>query len=191
MPKEIVVVNMNEVRFNSEESSALVTEGITTCIAFIIQGSFWDEDDDKVRFCGLYHWPGFDSDVKDKDKVAQETLLFFLTKLRDFSGADEDAEITIDTLAFVGGEKEQRDNMNEIIISGTEAEVTSLTKAVRQFDFKKHHYTINPEAINHHHFLTKDEQTISIELTLDKCTAEIISPLPTEESDSDLSMGLL
>ena len=190
MPKNILTVNMNEVRFNTDESTVVTTEGLTTCIAFIIQGSFWDEDDDEISFCGLYHWSGFEDPDEDPDKQARKALLFFLTKLREFAGVEEDTEITIDLLKFIGGEKEQRDSEDKLIVSGTEAEVNSLIKAVKEFNFAKYHFRIDPKVISHQHFLTKNEQTISIGLSLSDCRFVIINPIPTEEPNSDLSIQL-
>ncbi len=177
---------MDNVLFTSDEETVLITKGITTCIAFIVQGSFWDEEDDEIDFCGLYHWSGFDSIHRSRDQQAKNALLYFLKALTSFAGIDSGEEITINALHFIGGEKEQRDSDDEIIVSGTEAEVNYLRKAVREFNFKEHHFKIARKNINHHHFLTEDEQSISIKVTLDAIDYQLESPEPDKSSCEEL-----
>ena len=191
MPKNIITVNMNQVRFSSEKSTLLMATGVTTCITFLIRGTFWDDDDEACGFIGMYHWVGVENPDENFDDQVKKELLYFLAKVREFAGIEEDEVINIDLLKFIGGEKEQRDDENEIIVSGTEAEVNALIKAVKGFDFAKYHFKIAPKAITHHHFLTKNEESVSVGLTLSNCGFEIIKPELTEELDSETSMQLV
>jgi hypothetical protein len=188
--KKLIEVIMGDVVFTSDTKTSLITEGVTTCIAIIVQGSFWDEEHDEINFCGLYHWSGFGPSAIEQDKQAHTTFLYFLEKLRYFAGIEDDMEINIDSLQFIGGEKEQRDIANEIIISGSEAEVNSLKKAVNEFDFEKYFFNIDPKVISHQHFLTTGEQSISIELTVNDCHFKMNNPSPTEPLVSDLSTAV-
>ena len=103
--------------------------------------------------------------------------------MHSFAGIEDEEEITIDTLCFIGGEKEQCDEDNEVIVSGTEAEVDSLKKAVKEFNFTAHQFKVAPENISHQHFLTEGEQSLSIKLTLDTIDWQIINPVPDESLD--------
>ncbi len=173
MPQKTIELNMDEIRFTSDENTVLITHGITTCIAFIVQGSFWDDDDDEIEYCGLYHWSGFDSSSTPHTQQAENALTYFLEKLRSFAGLDASSNITIDVLAFIGGEKEQRDESGAIVVSGTEAEVLSLRNAVAKFDYTAMHFTLSADDISHQHFLTTNEQSVSIELSIDECTLHV------------------
>lgn len=181
---------MDDVLFTSDEKTVLITKGVTTCIAFIVQGSFWDEENDKIHFCGLYHWSGFKNVNRTQDQQAKDTLLNFFKKLRNYAGIDDEDEITIDVLYFIGGEKEQCDSDDEILVSGTEAEVNSLQKAVKGFNFAAHQFKIAPENIHHQHFLTEGEQSISIQLTLDAIDCKIKSPAPGDAFDNEVTPNL-
>jgi len=188
MYNKLLEVNMDAVLFNTSEKTTLITHGVTTCIAFIIQGSFWDEDEEETtKFCGLFHWSGFNSYPADPDEQARDALLFFLDRLNIFSGVEDDAHIHIESLHFIGGEREQRDVNNEVIVSGTENEVTSLVRIVSKFKFSDYGFNIKPNAIKHDHFLTKDEQSISISLTIESCHFEIKKP-STELTNRSLGL---
>lgn len=181
MYQKLCEVDMDAVLFTTSKKTVLITHGITTCIAFIIRGSFWNEDEEQTRFCGLYHWSGFDVYAADPNEQTSKALIFFLDKLRAFSGVEDDALINIESLQFIGGEREQRDENNEIILSGTEKEVSSLVQIVSNFKFFDHGFNIKPSAVKHYHFLTTDEQSISINLTTVGCNFEIEN-LSTSES---------
>ncbi|BCA96861.1 hypothetical protein TUM19329_32220 [Legionella antarctica] len=186
MPKKLRV-DMDQMLFTSDEETVLITNGITTCIAFIAQGSFWDEEeDDMVDFCGLYHWSGFRRVDTPLDQQAKNALLYFFKTLTSYTGIDRGEKITIDTLCFIGGEKEQRDSDNGLIVTGTEAEVYLLKQAVREFNFVAHQFIIASENISHHHFLTEGEQSISIKLTLDAINCKVESPEPYNSSEEEL-----
>ncbi len=173
MPQKTIELNMDEIRFTSDENTVLITHGITTCIAFTVQGSFWDDDDDEIEYCGLYHWSGFDSSSTPHGQQTEKALTYFLEKLRDFAGLDATSNITIDVLEFIGGEKEQQDTEGSTIVSGTEAEVNSLEKAVAEFDYTAMHFILSDDAISHQHFLTTNEQSTSIELSIDECVLRV------------------
>ncbi|CEG58755.1 hypothetical protein [Legionella fallonii] len=184
MPSKTIEVNMSEVRFTSDENTALTTHGLTTCIAFLVQGSFWDDDEDEeIEYCGLYHWTGFDLSSTPHDQQAVNILTHFFEKLRAFAGLGATSDITIETLAFIGGEKEQRDATNKILVSGTEAEVNSLKKAVTAFNFAALHLSLSPEDISYQHFLTSGEQSISIELDISEYTVQFEETTPETQDD--------
>jgi hypothetical protein len=193
MSKTRIKVSMDGVSFTSDEETVLITKGVTTCIAFLVQGSFWDEDEDEIGFCGIYHWSGFNRMNITQNQQAKNALCYFLEKLRSFTGIENEEVITIDTLCFIGGEKEQRAGDNEVIVSGTEAEVYSLKKAVKEFNFTDHKFRINPKKIYHQHFLTEGEQSISIKLALDTidCQIEIPeTPVPDDSLDVCPTVGM-
>lgn len=173
MTQKKIELAMDEIRFTSDENTVLFTYGITTCIAFIVQGSFWDDDDSASEYCGLYHWSGFDLSSTPHSQQAKNALTYFLKALRDFSGLDAASNITIDTLEFIGGERQQRDGRGEVIVSGTEAEVDALIKAVSEFNYATMHFSLAAQDISHQHFLTTNTQSIAIELSIDECSFEV------------------
>ncbi|WP_454783022.1 hypothetical protein [Legionella sp. WA2022007384] len=167
-------VEMDEHAFTNNGSTALITEGVCTCIAFVIKGTYLDNELEKINFCGLYHWSGFRISNKNQDQLAQETLECFLKNLRIAFKLSHLTPIEIASLQFIGGEKKEIDG-DELILKGTEAEVMSLTKIVQQFDFKGHYFILHPEAIEHHHFLTRGDQSITIKATPHTCNFYIDS----------------
>lgn len=166
----IIEVAMDETIFTTNHNAVLVTKGISTCIAFAIRGTYWsDEDDVQVPFCGLYHWSGFDFSPGSPVLLSKGILANFFSKLRmDFDLEDEE-EVTITSMQFIGGEKAQYDDGDHIIVSGTEAEVTSLCQAVSEYDFVGNDFKMLPDSIEHHHFLTTNEETIEVTLDTTRC----------------------
>lgn len=162
MPK-IIKVAMGDSKFTSSNKIVLVTEGICTCIAFVIYASFWNEDDEIERVRGLYHWPGF-SVGSNQQHETQGVFINFLEELRETYTISEKQEIKIERLDFIGGEKAEWEN-DELILSGTEAEVINLKTVVEQFNFSDHYFNIAPEQIYHHHFLTSGNQSITVSLS--------------------------
>ncbi len=194
MPKIFskITVEMDELAFTNNQFTALITEGVCTCIAFMIRGQYWDDElEEKISFCGLYHWSGFGFSNKNRDQLAQETFEDFLESLRAEFNLYPDTPIDIISLQFIGGEKEEIDD-DEITLHGTEAEVRSLTKIVQQFDFKGHFFILHPDAIEHHHFLTSGDQSITITATPYACVFYIDSGLDEDSTidsaiDEDLT----
>ncbi|PWY56891.1 hypothetical protein DGG96_03995 [Legionella qingyii] len=177
-----ITVEMDDLAFTNDQFTALITDGVCTCIAFMIRGQYWDEElEEKINFCGLYHWSGFGYSNKNKDQLAQETFEDFLEGLRAEFNLFPHIPIDIISLRFIGGEKEEIDG-DEITSHGTEAEVNSLTKIVQQYDFKGHFFNLHPDAIEHHHFLTSGNEFITITATPHTCEFYINSGI-----DEDLT----
>lgn len=168
-----IEVNMGDRRFTSDDNTTLNAYGVSTSIAFIVQGAFWDDDDDEINYCGLYYWQGFDLSSTPQAQQAVNALTRFLQGLRDFAGLDATSDITINTLTFIGGEKEQKDAEDNILVSGTEAEVNALRTAVAEFDYTATHFTLAAGAISHQHFQTTNNESISIELSTNECSLQI------------------
>ena len=177
-------VAMDDLAFTSKSHVTLVTLGVCTCIAFTIQGSYWnDELDEKIDFCGLYHWSGFNVIPSDHDQQTQSVFNYFLYTLRSTLKLNQTHPIEINSLQFIGGEKAQYDNNNKLLLTGTEAEVRSLTKTVQEYDFKKNHFILDPQNISHQHFLTSNDQSIQITLTTKQCDF-IINEADVENNES-------
>ncbi|MGL5742001.1 MAG: hypothetical protein ACRCXC_05360 [Legionella sp.] len=168
MPKNRTQLNvdMNELAFTNNPNTVLITLGVCTCIAFVIHGKYWDDEHEKpVDFCGLYHWSDFDVSRKNQALQTQRAFQYFLASIRDTFHLSHNLPIEIAKLQFIGGEKEQFDENEELILQGTEAEVLSLIKTVREFDFQKYHFLLHHDAIGHHHFLTQGDESLIIRAT--------------------------
>ena len=59
--REEQFVDMDECLFTTKNIE-LYTLGVSTCIALVIRGYFYNDDDQKTPFCGLWHWSGFNPD---------------------------------------------------------------------------------------------------------------------------------
>ncbi|MBL7479427.1 hypothetical protein [Legionella bononiensis] len=167
---EIIEVAMDECEFTSDTDTDLVTYGVSTCIAFIIYASFYDEDDDLIQSRGLYHWSGFEVKQKDPAKSINDTLSFFLDELRMHFDLPFELDIQIDSLFFIGGEHAVWEN-DDLILSGTEREVYYLTEAVRDYNYSGAHFS-KPKHINHSHFLTSGNESLTIKASSNQCSYE-------------------
>ncbi|CAM2859648.1 Uncharacterised protein [Legionella steigerwaltii] len=168
MPKIRTQINveMDALGFTNNPHITLITEGVCTCIAFIVRGKYWDDErDEKINFGGLFHWSGFGISNRNKDLLTQEALAYFLKSIRTELKLSSTTPVEINTLKFIGGEAKEFDQNNEVTLEGTEAEVISLIKTVQQFDFKHRNFILYPDAIEHSHFLTKGDQSITIKVT--------------------------
>lgn len=167
MPKTITI-EMDDSNFTSKNTSDLVTYGISTCIAFIIYASFFDDDDYLIQARGLYHWSGFSLEQENPEQTARDVFSNFLDELREAFDLSYELEIQIDSLIFIGGEKAVWEN-GEIVLSGTENEVINLIKAVKDFDFTSANF-IKPKQISHNHFLTTGDEALTITVQSNHCS---------------------
>lgn len=163
-----ITIEMDDSHFTSKKNTALVTHGISACIAFIIYASFFDEDDELVHARGLYHWSGFGVDQINPEQETRGVFSNFLDEFRETFDLPYELKIQIDNLIFVGGEKAFWEN-DELVLSGTENEVFNLIKVVREFDFSGSYFKIEPEHVSHHHFITSGEEALTINVQSDKC----------------------
>lgn len=171
---EKIEVDMDELIFTGKANTSLITFGISTCIAFVIYASFKDgEAMSRVR--GLWHWSGFDTEQEYPAQKVKEVFTSFLMELRKTFRIPNEIEVSIDNLFFIGGEKELWED-GELVLSGTENEVTHLIKVVQAFDFKEFNIKINPQKISHYHFLTSNQESVTISVDTDECTFTIDAP---------------
>ncbi|CDZ78998.1 hypothetical protein BN59_03313 [Legionella massiliensis] len=180
--ERIVLVDMDEMDFSSDINTAFTTVGISTCIAFIIRGQCWIEDELKP-FCGLYHWSGFPIRTKNQMKEIEDTLEDFFACLREDLDVDNNSILMLSELVFIGGEKCQADRGGEIILSGTEREVDCLTRTLIDFDFSGRLIDVKQEQIKQHHFLTSGDQSLSITVNLTNWSYLLDNPEPIVNSD--------
>lgn len=166
MPKTITI-EMDDSNFTSKNTSDLVTYGISTCIAFIIYASFFDDDDHLIQARGLYHWSGFSLEQENPEQTTRDVFSNFLDELREAFDLSYELEIQIDSLIFIGGEKALWEN-GEIVLSGTESEVISVINAVKNFDFTAANF-IKPKQIIHNHFLTSGDEALTITVQSNQC----------------------
>ncbi|MGQ3888527.1 hypothetical protein ACQUW5_05785 [Legionella sp. CNM-1927-20] len=165
-----IEVEMDGFALTNKESDVLITKGISTCIAFVIQGTCY-HDDEEVPFCGLYHWSGFEAEVTDfYDEILSVLDDFFIEVRAELEklGAGE-LEINVTKLAFIGGEKRQFSEEGQLLLSGTEKEVKMLQKAAQAYDYQSQNINLDKKRIEHHHFLTSDNDSLTIEVRLNEC----------------------
>ncbi|WED43139.1 hypothetical protein [Legionella cardiaca] len=163
-----IIVEMDEQGFAKHPDEVLITEGICTCIAFVVQGVF-NKGSSKIPCFGLYHWSGFPVGFQDDPvKYTDKELATFLSNLRTLLKIDEDKIIDIKRLEFIGGELSQYGDEGELILSGTQKEVDALKKASYQFDYVKAGFAIKKESIVHNHFLTSEDQSLKITVSQNK-----------------------
>lgn len=183
--QKIVLVEMDDMAFTHNAYTQIKTEGVTTCIAFIVRGACWINDN-LLSFCGLYHWSGFPLNNPDPLKAIIDIFTYFFETLRNELDVDLDSLITINELAFVGGEKCQKDEVSgEVLLSGTEIEVNCLYHAVKNYPFKEQLIDLDTSNVSHHHFLTSDEQSLSVTLDLNKWVYTFDEPLLNDEDNSE------
>ena len=162
MPKTIEIA-MDECNFTSKKDTDLVTFGVSTCIAFIIYASFFDEDDNWIQAHGLFHWSGFQIEHVDPVSSINKTFSNFLDEFRMHFDLPFELDIQIDSLSFIGGEKAVWED-GELILSGTEKEVSHLTEAVKAYDYAGSNFSI-PTNILHSHFLTSGNESLNIKVS--------------------------
>lgn len=184
--QKITCINMDEMAFNSNINTALFTEGVSTCIAFIIRGKCWIDDELK-SCCGLYHWSGFPVEVKNPEKEVRDTLSNFISALRNVLDVDNLSSVELSELIFIGGEKRQFDVHGELVVSGTELEVACLSNILIDFDFKSLLIAVNPEQIKQYHFLTSGDQSLSITVNPVNWSYLLNNPEDSYDSGNELT----
>jgi hypothetical protein len=182
---KIKIVNMGELRCTTKPKTLLLTQGVTTCIAFAMSGHFYDEEDNLKEFSALFHWQGFN--INELDPIGHVETVFegFLNSTRKNLPLEGDETINIKKLMFIGGEQKQCDEQGQTLVSGTEAEVNALITMVQAFDFAEYNYRLEEKAIEHYHFLTTGTSAIEVKIQRGKCnfTIEDQEALELESAD--------
>lgn len=163
-------INPNEYYFTTDTNALLIAENISTSIVFTVRGTFFNDDEEKQAFCGIYYWSGFADNSPNFKFYAENTLCEFFTHLQTTFRLEETSPIMVNELKFIGGEKRQVDKKtNEVTLSGTEQEVAVLNEVVKNFNFNEFNITLAPNAIKHRHFLTEGEQIVDVKLNTYYC----------------------
>ncbi|CEK11995.1 hypothetical protein [Legionella hackeliae] len=184
-----IIVEIDSYRFSNKTNHIIITRGISTCIAFVVQGNYCEESEAKTLPCfGLYHWSGFPANFEgDCIAYVKEELLGFFQNMRDELSISDEEIIQLQSLSFIGGETKQFDNTGELTLSGTEKEVEALITALEKFNFAEVGINLKPNAIAHHHFITKDEQSLEVNVSHNKLETcyESIETGPEEDEACD------
>ncbi|KTD19902.1 hypothetical protein [Legionella londiniensis] len=159
-------VGMDEYYFTNKKDAVLVTKGITTCIAFVVQGHYYDEDANFIPFCGLFHWSGFTDPRNQATDYVAEQLQFFFEELREQLDIEEDDKIIVTSLLFIGGEKSQFEG-RELILSGTEKEVETLKEVASGFNYEEFNIMLKSRPV-HNHYLTSGELSLAVEVGINQ-----------------------
>lgn len=176
------LINMDDYGF-ADNGTGLTTAGITTCIAITVRGAYWDEDNRKIPFCGLYHWSGFPPDLKCSPKDAALIVLENLYyECLNHLNLEDDTIIKIYELSLIGGERKQVDSDGELLVSGTEREVDALIQAYHSTDEIETWFLNDNAVFTAANFLTHGEMTIEVSVTPDIISYEVI-----DEPDNSLS----
>ena len=174
MPEKIIV-EMDEFKCTTDSNFQLVTYGISSCIAFVVLGIYTDEEEDQTPFCALYHWPGFEEKESDPEGRTEALLIQFLNTIRYNLELSKLDSVSIHSFSLIGGEKRQIDDLGNLLLSGTEAEVEALKSTVERFDFREHYFILSQDALKFHHYLTKNTDTIDVALNINSCIFRINS----------------
>ncbi|KTC76882.1 hypothetical protein [Legionella brunensis] len=163
-----ITVEMNKSGFSNDEDEILVTRGISTCIAFVMQGTYSDEENTYTACFGLYHWSGFPFGFQG-DPVAYviNELDEFFQQMREELEIEEEI-IEVQRLQFIGGEHAQYDDESGVLtLTGTEKEVNALQIAAVRFNYARAGIKLCAQAISHAHFLTSGDQSLEIAVGCD------------------------
>ena len=186
-----ILVEMDEFILTTDPEEILITEGVSTCIAFAANGFYFSEDEDeneiRISFGALYHWSGFVDGVKDVHGHTKDILKYFLSKIHSSLGLDDDQCFTISSLHLIGGEKKQVNERGDLLVSGTEKEVEALQHTLKYFKWKQKLFNLEQEAIKQSYFLTKNEDTINVYVQTESCRY-FLDSAEEEEKGNDSSM---
>lgn len=187
-----IEVGMDEHAFTTDSSHILQTYGVTTCIAMAIRGEFYDNYDDLIQFCGIWHWSGFAN--PNNPRSGEDIVNTFLGFAQDRLEFSDDTALTIHELSFIGGEKEQRDDHGELLLSGTEKEVRALREAlgaIEEFDFP---IVIEESDIHWHNFITHDDMSLTVQVQLNSVDYQVLGvehtqPIEVDENSQSSSLS--
>ncbi len=177
-----LIVEMDEFVCTTDPDTRLITYGISTCIAFAVNGFYINDDEERVPFAALYHWSGFSSEEKDPKGHMKKVMKQFLTNIRDHLYLSTMHPIVLSNFHFIGGEKEQFNDEGKLLVSGTAKEVNALVYTVEHFGFNKRQFTLASGATKHSHFLTDNEDTIDISVQTNNCDFILQSTKVSDES---------
>lgn len=158
---------MDQIIVTCDPTYELITEGVTTCIAFVVHGLFFNKKNKQVPFCGLFHWSGFNStdSALTYNQKMNDVLEHFFDNVRYLLKVDDELTLYLTQLAFIGGEKAEFDENQELVLSGSENEVTYLKRVLKQFDFMDLNLKLY-QPVQHYHFLTQGNSSLTIHATL-------------------------
>lgn len=186
--RDYTIVDIDQIVFTSDAAELLTIADIRHNIAFVVRGASLSRGDARVPFCGLYVWSGNDgeSPLLLQAKFALDRFFF---QLRNQLMLNQDNEIYLYELAFVGGERLLFDEECEIINSGSEQEVNALQKVVREYDFKIEMIDMLGCNILFDNFLTRcDQEELSLTLSTFKWSKDIYTPTEDDSVDYDADL---
>lgn len=182
-----ILVEMDKFALITNPDDQLITEGISTCIAFVVNGVYLNKDNKPLNFAALYHWSGFGEEEIDPNGHTKELLKRFFNTIRSVLQLESRQPITLTNLHFIGGEKAQYNKSGEVELSGTEKEVEALIHTVKHFGFNKRRFILAQGAIQHSHFLTENEDLIDITVQLNQCEFKLEQHRDMEEGEEQYS----
>lgn len=153
-------IDMDEFGITTNKNIILTSEGVSTCIAFVVNGYYFDKSGAITNFGALFHWPGFACGEKDPQGNVQVVFTTFIESIRDSLHLKPRHPLAIN-LSFIGGEHKQVDNAGNNLVSGTEKEVNELSNLIRKMRFEKHALYLTAP-IQHHHYKTSESDSLKI-----------------------------
>lgn len=178
------IIEQDEYYFTDNKNLNLITEGVSTCIAFFIRADLMINGSSRP-ICGLYHWSGFGVLLKTPKnpnvytRLAKQALSAFFYQLHNnfnLNPIDNNFTINCHQLGFIGGERaiyKTVQNKISLVLSGTEAEVHGLRTAVKNFDFSKFRLSIKPSALVEHFFIHHPDADITVKINMNDYSYEI------------------
>lgn len=185
-----IELGMDEVAFTTK-NHLLETYGVTTCIAIAMRGSFYNEHGCPIKFCGVWHWSGFSA--YGRQPTGEEILETFFIYAQQHLNFKKNTVLYLEELRFIGGEKEQRDEKGELLLSGTEQEVNALKGGVTALDNLSFSVKIDPLSIHWHNFITHDDMSLTVKVQLDAINfviEENNSLSSEDEKEKDCYLGV-
>jgi len=169
--REEQFVDMDECLFTTKNIE-LYTLGVSTCIALVIRGYFYNDDDQKTPFCGLWHWSGFNPDEGIEPDGTEVLNSFFEYAEKQLEFGDNTI-LYLSELQFIGGEHPEYSDNGELNLNGTENEVNELQMACKKLKTLVYDIQVKPENIKWHNFLTENDTSMLVKVSLDECSYEV------------------
>jgi hypothetical protein len=167
-------IQMDQFGVTTDANLNLTTEGISTCIAFIANGYYFDKNRKAINFGALFHWSGFGASERDPKGKTQVVFIEFIDKIREKLNLSSTHPIAIN-LAFIGGERKQVNEHGKLIVSGTEAEVKALSHILNKMSFEKHALYL-ASSIQQHHYKTSETDSLKINVGTTQYSYEMEQP---------------
>jgi hypothetical protein len=142
----------------------LETHGVSTCICLMIIG----HQEDNSSFIGMYHWPGFEREFNSPgytiSNAIRDLTHFLVIEARKHLHILPSAPVFLDHFFSVGGEVKQTATDGELLVSGTELEVTALNTYIIQH-CKRFFVVSENSRFSTKNYLTKDDEFLNITLS--------------------------